>query len=314
MKAIKKVMIVLGCIILIVITALAYVQFSGIPKYEAPAVAMKVEVTPERVEQGRKIGSILCITCHAADDGRMTGKELPEMAELGKIYSKNITHDPLSGIGKWTDGELYSFMRTGIKPDGQYVPIYMPKFPLMSDEDLKSVIAWLRSDSYPVQASPVPDYESEPSFLTKFLSHAIPVFKPFPLPDKEIVTPDSTNKVALGKYLTAIYDCYMCHSQDYMKLNLLEPEKSEGYFAGGMEMETMKKEIVYASNLTFDVTGIAHYTEEEFINTVKHGRKPDGTMVKFPMLPKTALEDYEVAAIYAYLQTVPKINNTPGNK
>jgi cytochrome c2 len=81
----------------------------------------------------------------------MTGKELPEMAELGKIYSKNITHDPLSGIGKWTDGELYSFMRTGIKPDGQYVPIYMPKFPLMSDEDLKSVIAWLRSDSYPVQ-------------------------------------------------------------------------------------------------------------------------------------------------------------------
>jgi hypothetical protein len=52
MKAIKKVMIVLGCIILIVITALAYVQFSGIPKYEAPAVAMKVGSNPRKGRAG----------------------------------------------------------------------------------------------------------------------------------------------------------------------------------------------------------------------------------------------------------------------
>jgi hypothetical protein len=68
------------------------------------------------------------------------------------------------------------------------------------------------------------------------------------------------------------------------------------------------KEIV-TSNVTFDETGIAKYTEDEFIQAVKYGKKRNGQMVRYPMFPHIQLTDGEVKAIFAYLKTVPKIKN-----
>src|SRR3712207_9407227 len=62
------------------------------------------------------------------------------------------SQDPEKGIGRWTDGQLLHLLRTGIRPDGSMVGI-MLTYPLMADEDLYSLIAWLRSDAYPVQAT-----------------------------------------------------------------------------------------------------------------------------------------------------------------
>ena len=56
-------------------------------------------------------------------------------------------------------------------------------------------------------------------------------------------------------------------------------------------------------------TGLGNYTEAEFIRAVKSGIRPNKIANRFPMQPYTLLEDEEVAAIWAYLQTVPQINN-----
>ena len=54
-------------------------------------------------------------------------------------------------------------------------------------------------------------------------------------------------------------------------------------------------------------TCIAKYTEEDFIKAVRFGKKLDGSMVKYPMVPHTTLADLEVKGIYAYLKTIPLI-------
>jgi hypothetical protein len=212
----------------------------------------------------------------------------------------------VKGIGKWTDGELYYFLRTGVRADGQYVPPYMPKFPLMADEEIKDVIAWLRSDSFGLEASKEEAPETEPSFLVKILSNTI--FKPMPYPEKPIVRPDTIDLVVLGKYYAdGVASCFQCHSKDFKTVDYLFPQLSEGYYGGGNPMQDMDGNLVLSANLTFDATGIAKYTEEDFIKAVRFGKKLDGSMVKYPMVPHTTLTDLEVKGIYAYLKTIPLI-------
>ena len=299
--------IILAVIFVLIAVFAAYVQYTGIPKYEPHIVEMKVDVTPTRVENGKRISVMLCIQCHSDDKNKLTGKFLGELpGEFGKIYSKNITHDSVKGIGKWTDGELYYFLRTGVRADGQYVPPYMPKFPLMADEEIKDVIAWLRSDSFGLEASKEEAPETEPSFLVKILSNTI--FKPMPYPEKPIVRPDTTDLVALGKYYAdGVASCFQCHSKDFKTVDYLSPQLSEGYYGGGNPMQDMDGNLVLSANLTFDETGIAKYTEEDFIKAVRFGKKLDGSMVKYPMVPHTTLTDLEVKGIYAYLKTIPII-------
>lgn len=308
-KALKILGMIIGLIVLAVIGFVLYIQISGIPSYEPGNLNLKVEVTPERVARGQKIATAMCIECHANDDGKLTGKQLLDVPlEFGTIYSRNITHDPEIGIGSWTDGELYYLLRTGIRKDGQYIPPYMVKFPLAADEDIKSIIAWLRSDVSGLMPSQDEAPPSEPSFLTKFLTHV--AFKPFELPKQEIKAPDTSDKVALGRYLaTAVFQCFPCHSADFKTMNELEPEKSVGFFGGGNPLLNKKREVVYSANITLDETGIGAYSEEEFVTALKTGKKRDGVQLRYPMVPYAMLSDDEAKAIFAYLKTVPKLKN-----
>src|SRR5262245_44267725 len=200
----KRLLRVIGVVLVAVVlsagAAAAYIHLSGIPKYSTQRVDLKVDVTPERVERGRRTASMLCAGCHAnPTTGVLTGKRMEDApAEFGVIYSKNITRHPVKGIGDWTDGEIAFLLRTGIRRDGQYTPPWMAKLPHMSDEDLQDVIAFLRSDDPMVQAADVDDRESEPTFLTKLLCRV--AFKPFAYPTAKIPAPDPKDKVAFGRY------------------------------------------------------------------------------------------------------------------
>lgn len=308
-KLLKIVAFIIGALLVLLLGIVAYISIDGIPTYKIEPVNLTVEITPERVAQGQKIASMECIACHAGEDGRLTGRLLKELPpEFGTIYSRNITQDKEAGIGNWTDGEIYNLLRTGIGKNGQYIPPYMAKFPLASDEDLYSVIAWLRSDKMAVQATTVEAPPSSPSFLTKFLAHI--AFKPLPLPKAPIPNPDTADQIDHGKYLaTAVYGCYACHSADFKTLNEVEPEKTGGYFGGGNKMLDMNGQVVVTSNLTFDPTGLAAWSEEEFLQATKYGKRKNGKLVRYPMFPHTQLSDKEVGAIYAFLKTVPPIQN-----
>ncbi len=312
-KFLKYLLILIGIVLLAGLSAFTFISVRGIPSYDVEKIDFKAEVTPEKVEHGKKLVLLLCANCHKDQStGKLTGTQMLDApAEFGTIFSQNITQDKTYGIGTWTDGELLYLLRTGIKRDGKYAPPYMAKLPHMADEDINSVIAFLRSDDPMVTASVIPDHPCEPTFLTKFLCTVS--FKPIKMPDHKIEMPDTNNPVVLGKYLAFNLECFVCHSADFKTLNSEEPEKSEGFFGGGNKPLTMEGKVMVTQNLTPDEeTGIGNWTEDRFVNALKYGTMEDAPALRYPMVPYVHLTDNEAKAIYAYLRTIPPIkNNVP---
>ncbi|MBS1565574.1 MAG: c-type cytochrome [Bacteroidetes bacterium] len=291
-----------------------FISFRNIPKYTPEKKDITVTVTPERVQQGQKLAIMLCRHCHYNDSTKkFTGREMTEVPMFGRVFSKNITH---TGIGKWTDGELVYFIRTGVRPDGQYVPMYMPKLIHISDEDLYSIIAFLRSDNEWVKDDPTVQPATQPSFLTKFLV-TIGAAKPFPYPTAKIEGPDTTDKVKWGKYIAVEQlECYACHSKDFASNDYFTPEKSPGYFGGGNKMYDVSGHEIHTLNITMDdETGIGKWTEADFVTAVRTGTLPGNQhALRDPMMPYANLTEEEAKAIYAYLKTIPKITNKVDRK
>ena len=309
-KAIKIIGISIGAIVLLLLVAGLYINIKGIPTYAVNAPDITVEIDSTRLARGEKLVGLTCAGCHRGEGGKLVGQHMADVpAMFGEIWSPNITNHPTKGLGRYTDGELIHLLRTGIKRDGKYAPPYMAKLPHMSDEDLYSIVAYLRSDAPMVQSVDVEQPPTKPSFLVKMLSNF--VFKPLPYPQEEIVAPLKTDKVAFGRYIAlGVADCNGCHSKDFTTNNAMEPEKSEGFFGGGTILLDEEGNEIISANLTMHETGLAGWTEEEFIRCVKFGVRPDKTMVSSVMPKHTMLDDEEIGAIWAYLQTVPKIDNT----
>ena len=309
-KVLKGLGVLLGVIVVGVGGFVAYCAIDGIPHFKQPVVDLKVEITPARVARGKKLASLLCAECHKdPTTGKLTGKLMSDAPrEFGEIHSRNITQSKTHGIGEWTDGELVVLLRTGIARDGRYTPPWMAKLPHMSDEDLQSIVAFLRSDDPMVAASEEPSVPCKVSLLSKVLTHT--VFRPLPMPAAVQTAPAKTDKVAYGRYLvTNALDCYTCHSADFKTMNVKEPEKSPGFMAGDNALVGLSQEKIYSANLTFDEeTGIGKWTEAQLKRALRDGIRPDNTLVRYPMEPMRDLDDDDVAAIYAYLAQVPKIH------
>lgn len=314
-KAFKYAGIVLGVILVVLGGVGLYINFSGIPTYEVKDVASSfnaIEATPARLERGKNLASMLCAGCHYDQNtGGLTGHRMTDLpAAFGKIWSRNITQDPTYGIGKWTNAQIAYFIRTGVKPSGQYVPPYMVKLPHISDEDLASILCFLRSNDTLVRPRAVQDTDCQPSFLVKALSRV--AFKPYDYPTKAIIAPAVTDRVAYGKYLVNdALKCYECHSADFKTNDAMDPNKSEGYMAGDNELLDVSGQKIYSVNLTPDPkTGIGTWTEQQFIRAVKEGFAPDNAPLRYPMERMSELSDQEVGDIYAYLRTLTPVSKT----
>lgn len=273
-------------------------------------IELSVDVTPERVERGKKLVSLRCAGCHLDQKtGSLTGIRLADQPpEFGTFYARNITRHETKGAGRYSDGELAFLLRTGIARDGRFTGPFMMA-PNLADEDVHAIIAFLRSDDPWVAAKDVDDRESEATLLFKMLARF--AFPPPPYPAASVPGPDPADPVATGKYLvTAVADCFVCHSESFPTLDALDPEKSGGYMSGGNTLLDIQGKPVRGANLTMDPeTGIGSWSEADFVKTVRSGIRPNKAPMRYPMLPYVELTDDEVRAIWAYLQTVPPKKN-----
>jgi mono/diheme cytochrome c family protein len=55
-----------------------------------------------------------CMACHSALRGKPFAGGLPMATPLGKIYSTNITPDPETGIGRYTEADFVRALREGV--------------------------------------------------------------------------------------------------------------------------------------------------------------------------------------------------------
>jgi mono/diheme cytochrome c family protein len=63
------------------------------------------------------------------------------------VKTANITSDPETGIGKWSDDDIKKAITEGVRPDGGRMAPPMPYgfYHNMSAEDLDAIVAYLRS-------------------------------------------------------------------------------------------------------------------------------------------------------------------------
>ncbi len=300
----------LGIIVLAIAGTAAWVNFTDTPTYEVKELDIQLPTDSLSLANGARIAKTVCAYCHQGESGKLDGKLFsPESEGFGEIWSGNLTQHPTAGLGRYKDGEIAYLLRTGIKRDGKLAGPFM-FFPNLSDEDLAAVIAYLRSD--------VPEVEASAEVRTtrySFLANALMkfgAFKPLTYDAKPRPTPAVTDRIAYGRYLaTARYDCASCHAGSFETYNVVEPEKSPGYLAGGNLIADHDFKTTPSRNITpHPDQGIGKWTEEQFLAAVKSGIRPDGSALSTAMPRLALLADEEVSAIWAYLQTVPPLEST----
>jgi len=123
----------------------------------------------------------------------------------GRVYAPNITPDPETGAGNWTDDQLARAIREGVGHDGRALFPFMPypDYRALSDEDLASIIVYIRS------LPPLRKQRSQTEliFPVKYLIRSVPKPLDAPVPEPDLSTPEQR-----GKYLVTIAGCTDCHT------------------------------------------------------------------------------------------------------
>ncbi len=102
------------------------------------------------------VGIMDCTGCHST--GALTGKPEPatflagsdigfQIPGLGIFYPPNLTPDVQTGLGTWSEQEIATALRTGVRPDGRELAPAMPwrSYASLSDADVRAVAAYLKT-------------------------------------------------------------------------------------------------------------------------------------------------------------------------
>ena len=280
-------------------------------------------MTPDRIARGQYIFESVadCGGCHSQRDfTRFGGPEIPSGIGQGNILSNlvpdlpgtvvaaNITPDVETGIGSWSDGEKIRAIRDGVSRDGHALFPMMPYagYSHLSDDDVQSLVAYL--DSLPPVHNPLPK--------TKLNFPVGLMIKGVPKPAGSVPAFTSTDPVKLGEYHAIVSGCADCHTPTDKQGQPL-PGK---LLAGGRVFATPMGTVV-ASNITPDNnTGIGLWSQEFFLNRFAAYRSyATGTpptlegpqsFTLMPWLGFSHRKPEELAAIYAYLRSIPAVTNS----
>jgi mono/diheme cytochrome c family protein len=94
-----------------------------------------------------------CVACHTAPKGKPFAGGLPMNTPMGQIYTTNITPDPRTGIGGYSEQDFARAMREGVAKDGHnlYPAMPYPSYAKINDDDMKALYAFFMSGVAPVQ-------------------------------------------------------------------------------------------------------------------------------------------------------------------
>ena len=112
----------------------------------APAPSNDAKFDATQAAKGAELAAIgNCGSCHTAEGGKPYAGGRPLSAPFGTIYSTNITPDPDTGIGKWTEAEFIRAMRDGVDREGHelYPAFPYDHFTKVADEDVKAIYAFM---------------------------------------------------------------------------------------------------------------------------------------------------------------------------
>ncbi len=246
-----------------------------------------------------------CEACHTAKGGVPYAGGRPFVLPFGTIYTPNITPDPATGIGRWSDADFLKAVHKGIAPDGTHL---YPAFPyasytMLTDQDVLAIKAYLFS------LAPVSNPDKPNNFVFPFNQRWLMTFwSAFFNSDRRFrPIPEQSPQWNRGAYLVeAAAHCGECHTPR----NLMQAMNTRQKFAGG-GAEGWK-----AYNITPDrVSGIGTWSAQDLASYLSNGHAlgrgtASGPMREAVELSLSKLTPGDIAAMVAYLQSVPAIRSS----
>ena len=266
------------------------------------------ERTPARVERGQYLTERLlqCFVCHSERDWDLPGAP-PKAGRKGagwimseregrRIVAPNITPDPETGAGRWTDDMLARAIREGIGHDGRalYWGMWYRSFSGLSEDDLAAVVVYLRTLP--------PVRNALPPTLLPAEEAAANAMNPRPI-TTPVSGPPPGDSLALGRYLIGVADCTGCHTG-------WEAPRNPGLLGGGNHIGRDARR-AFSTNITRHESGVS-YPKETFIAVMHSGK--GGSL--HPIMPWTAfsgLSDTDLGAIYDALGLAYPVAHYIGN-
>ena len=242
-------------------------------------------------------GIVACGNCHTQQtpNGPVEGMELaggllidfPEFT----VHTPNITPDPETGIGNWTDEQIITAIREGRRPNGKIIgpPMPIELYRDMSDDDARAIVAYLRSVK-PVRNAVAPS------------EYRIPLPPSYGPPVGAVPAVSRDDKVTYGAYLAGpLGHCIECHTP-MAPDGVRDFENQLG--AGGFVFYGP-----WGTSVSANITpaGLGDWTDDQIKTLITTGVRPDGSHLLPPMgiyyYKNMAPRDLD--AIVAYLRSLP---------
>ena len=268
----------------------------------APAAAAEADI----VARGGYLASAAgCADCHTDKEhgGAPYAGGRALATPFGTFYAPNITPDPETGIGRWSDAQFLGALRNGVDDNGDNLfPVFpYPSYTGITDADIQAIKAYLFAQPAVKQANRPHDVSFP--FSWRFLQNGWKLLFFTPGPFKPAPDRDAVHN--RGAYLvTALAHCSECHTPR----NLLGATESSRFLAGNPNGPDGKK----VPNITPDKKdGIGNWSEEDIVKLLATGQTPDFDQIGGAMAEvvkntaKLSAEDRH--AIAAFLQSLPAL-------
>ncbi|WP_201840014.1 c-type cytochrome [Microvirga zambiensis] len=290
--------IVLGLVVILAIGTAAFIGYAWHSRLDPIDPPAKASLDAKLLARGAELAAIgNCNVCHTAPNGEAFAGGLGIPTPFGTIYSTNITPDPETGIGRWSEEAFSRAMRKGVDREGRHLYPAFPydHFTLVSDEDNRALYAFLMTRKSVSAKSPANQLPFPFNVRMLLAGWKALFFREGPyLPEPG--RPAEWNR---GRYLAeGLGHCGACHTPR----NRLGAEISDQHFAGA-EIENWTAYAIDSGSpapLPWDAESLAFY--------LRHGWHDRHGVSRGPMAPVTAnlgaASEADVKAIAAYVAEV----------
>ena len=243
-----------------------------------------------------------CEVCHTTEGGRPFAGGRAFRTPFGVLYSPNITADPETGIGTWTEEDFVAAVHKGIAKNGErlYPAFPYESYTLLEDADVRAIKAYIFS--LPVARVRSPPNGLKFPFNQRWL---MGVWSAFYNPDQRFrPLTDRTDEWNRGAYLVeGLAHCGDCHTPRNLAQALDNRRKFEGTVIGAWA----------AYNITQDpISGVGEWSDAELIDYLHAGHAvargaAGGPMAEVIDASLSNLLPADIRAIVAYLRSIPAI-------
>lgn len=267
------------------------------------------KISSDKVGRGKYLAQVAdCVACHTQKGGALFAGGAPLSTPFGTISGGNITPDRETGIGTWTDQDFLNAVKQGRAKSGRFLYPAMPypNFAKASDDDILAIKAYL--DTVPA----IKQKNNSNRLIFPFNIRLLVLGWNTLFFDKDGFQPDpsKSDEWNRGAYLTeALAHCGMCHTPK----NMLGADKADEAFQGALLGGW------YAPELTSSkYSGIGSWTQKQGVEYLQSGSTrhafASGPMAEAIDNSLQHLNDEDLAAIIAYLQSQPGSNNKAPEK